>query len=200
MKAEINTRDIIPNIITRDLKEGQELCPICQGLGLIQEGDYIVPCPDCLNGIARKCQYCGEIISLHKYHHCEPMIQQQQKEQIEKVKKEWAAAEKISLKQAIKNYKMLYDYSNDEFIFSSEIEAYLKSKENPLIFATSTYSIAMDANTIIENECDDLYEDAFENISQSKVDELQEFLNKWCEEVKEDTLTYCPDYKKAVEF
>ena len=53
----------------------------------------------------------------------------------------------------------------------------------------------MDADSIIENACEELYEDARDNISDEK--ELQEFLDKWCEK-QTGTTTYYPCYKEYV--
>lgn len=55
--------------------------------------------------------------------------------------------------------------------------------------------LAMDADSIIDNACDKLHEDARDNISDEK--ELQEFLDKWCAK-QGGTTTYYPCYREYV--
>ena len=55
--------------------------------------------------------------------------------------------------------------------------------------------ISMDADSIIENACEELHEDARDNISNEK--ELQDFLNKWCAK-QSGTTSYCPSHKEYV--
>ena len=55
--------------------------------------------------------------------------------------------------------------------------------------------LGFDEDIIIENACDELHEDARDNISDEK--ELQEFLDKWCEK-QTGTTTYYPCYKEYV--
>lgn len=55
--------------------------------------------------------------------------------------------------------------------------------------------ISMDTDSIIENACEELHEDARNNISDEK--ELQDFLNKWCDK-QTGTTTYYPCYKEYV--
>lgn len=55
----------------------------------------------------------------------------------------------------------------------------------------------MDADGIIDSACDDLHEDARDNISGQDQKELQDFLDKWCEK-QSGTITYYPCYREYV--
>lgn len=55
----------------------------------------------------------------------------------------------------------------------------------------------MDAEDIIANACEELHEDAYENISQSDIGELQSYLDEWCKK-QTGTNTYYPCYKEYV--
>lgn len=39
----------------------------------------------------------------------------------------------------------------------------------------------IDAYSIVESATDDLYEDAMDNISTGSIKELQDYLDKWCD-------------------
>lgn len=57
--------------------------------------------------------------------------------------------------------------------------------------------ISMDADSIIENACEELHEEAEENIFRQDRKELQEFLDNWCKK-QTGTITLYPNYKKYV--
>lgn len=201
---EVDVRKVIPETITRVVGENQELCSTCQGLGRVFKGNYIVNCSNCFNGIVKKCQYCGGKLHPYKSHTCEQMHQRWQEEQAKKALDKWAAAKKIPLEEALNSYKMLYSDLSDEYVSTDDFEDwladYLEDSEGrlPLIFATKTTNLTLDADTVLQDQSDNLHEDALDNIYRNKIDELQNFLDKWCKDIEGHTLTYWPDYKVAV--
>ena len=72
---------------------------------------------------------------------------------------------------------------------------YFEKHVPKVLWNCEVVKISMDADSIIENACDELHEDARNNISDEK--ELQEFLDKWCEK-QTGTTTYYPCYKEYV--
>ena len=48
------------------------------------------------------------------------------------------------------------------------------------VHATNIAYLEMDAYSIAEYACDELHEDALDQIDQSDIDELQEMLDAWC--------------------
>ena len=57
--------------------------------------------------------------------------------------------------------------------------------------------ISMDAANIIEDACEELHEDAYDSISGKDIDELQNFLDKWCGK-QTGTNTCFPSYKEYI--
>lgn len=66
-----------------------------------------------------------------------------------------------------------------------------------VLWLTDSVDIFMDADSIIENACEELHEDAYENISDEDRKELQNILDKWCEK-QTGTRTVYPNYRKYV--
>lgn len=64
------------------------------------------------------------------------------------------------------------------------------------VWGTVVCKINLDAENILQWACDDLHEDAYDNLVD--VDELQEFLNKWAEK-QTGTETYYESSTYAIE-
>ena len=77
----------------------------------------------------------------------------------------------------------------------SNFDEYLEKYIPKVLWNCEEVKISMDADSIIENACEELHEDARDNISDEK--ELQEFLDKWCAK-QTGTTTYYPCYKEYV--
>ena len=58
------------------------------------------------------------------------------------------------------------------------IKANLRRPE--YVWVTRAVEMSISADSIIENATQDLYEDAISDISDEKIAELQEFLDRWC--------------------
>ena len=66
------------------------------------------------------------------------------------------------------------------------------------LWVCSEKSIFMDAGSIIEDACEELHEDAYNNIPSEDENELQNLLNAWCKNEESNTKTYYPSYEKYV--
>ena len=77
----------------------------------------------------------------------------------------------------------------------SNFDEYFEKYVPKVLWNCEVVKISMDSDSIIENACDELHEDARDYISDEK--ELQDFLDKWCEK-QTGTTTYYPCYNEYV--
>lgn len=63
------------------------------------------------------------------------------------------------------------------------------------MFATEPIEMQLDAYNICESACEELHEDAMDNLD---TDSLQEILDKWVQEEAKGTLTFYPNYDIAI--
>lgn len=95
------------------------------------------------------------------------------------------------------------DYYYDIYNFVDWYIAENGNDENSLdnlpevLWLTTKEKININASSIVEEACEQLYEDAFDNIDDNDIKELQEFLNNWCAK-QTGTTTLYPDYTKYV--
>ena len=81
-----------------------------------------------------------------------------------------------------------------------ELEDYCKENDIAMpkyVWGTTVSKISMDADSIIESACEELYEEAGEQIDDRDSKELQDMLDKWCEKQR-GTDTYYVDYNVAI--
>lgn len=172
-------------------------------------------CQSCYNGVQQLCTYCNETLPRHTTQcNCDQAKAERTKIRIEKDVERFNKANKITLEEALNKYEFLYIDNFDRFIetddFHSELEDILCDlnegddefnfkKEDLRVYVTKQTSLSFDAGSVVENNVDDLHEEASERIGKKKMDELQQLLEKWAESVKNDTLTYYADYKIAVQ-
>ncbi len=207
--------------LKKDLQEDEVICEHCHGTGLdIADNVYGIKgdtthigvhfpykhqslsvCPHCYNGVLRKCPGCGAIRGRKDYHECPcGYHSKKRKEQWEKNElKHWNNAKKITLEEALKKYDCLYIDNFDRYVYDeSGIESALEDnnlKNSLRIYATTQSSISLDADSVVEQACEDLYEDSYENCDTKS---LQKLLDQWCEENMKVTRTYYPDYNIGV--
>jgi hypothetical protein len=218
--------EVLKDGIKKDLQDHQKLCPTCKGTGLMitnqvyglsndpdkskhfpYSNQYIVSCNHCYSGVINLCEYCdNELPRFSANCNCDKYKSAQYTLQLKKEKERWEKAIKLEHDDEIAKGMMMYyseDYSSNEGYFS-EWEDFIDSwfddndpdAEKPIyVWGTYCVKLSLDADSIIENACDDLHEDAGSNIVAQE--ELQEFLNKWCEK-QSGTETYYADYKYAI--
>lgn len=173
----------------------------------------LLPCPNCYNGVVKLCEYCGKQLPKGRLKcDCEQQKEKDEEEKRIKYQETIDKATEIELKDT--SY-YIYDEQSDKY-FTDEDEfveyywdLYLnKEKEHDynfddyfekyipkVLWNCEETKISMDADSIIDNACEELHEDARDNISDEK--EVQEFLDKWCA-IQSGTTTYYPSYKEYV--
>lgn len=174
------------------------------------DNGYLTLCHNCYFGRIKTCEYCGKpLIKGTNRCSCEKYREHEEEEKRIKYQETIAKAKEIELKDA--SY-YIYDEQSEKY-FSDEDEfvehywqnyldgsggynnfdEYFEYEVPKVLWNCEKVKISMDADSIIENTCDELHEDARDNISDEK--ELQEFLNKWCAK-QSGTTTYYPYYKE----
>ena len=203
--------------LEKDLQEDEVICSHCHGTGLsISENVYgikgdtthvgiqfpfkrqsMLYCRCCNNGVLKKCTFCGKIISrFDRECKCEGAEEERRKEQIRKNNEKWEKAVKIPEAEAWGKYACLYVDNVGEFVFSAEeiedlIEEYELDKSELRVYATEEHTLSADATNVVENACDDLHEEAYDNCD---IEGLQKLIDEWCKN-QTGTTSYSPDYK-----
>lgn len=172
-------------------------------------------CPTCFNGVVNICKYCGkQLVRGRLTCDCK---QQKEKEENEKKKKYQETIEKAKeIDISMTNYYM-YDeqsdhYFTDENEFAEywwdcflnnddedtyEFDAYFEKYVPKILWNCSETKLSLDADDILESACEELHEDAMDNISSDSKKLLQQFLDTWCKE-QTGTTTYYPCYDEYV--
>lgn len=200
---------LIDGTITKDLCDGEEICPTCGGFGLeIRNNPYglgehakpmfpykhqslvMCTCPTCYNGVVNRCKLCGELIRRGWLKHdCEQQRALDRAEASRKEREEFDKAP-IAPPEIESNCHMFFsDWYNDGFFsdwddFFEEWWDEDKDKECPqrpeFVWITEEDKFYIDARTICEFATENLYDDAYDHISDNDFDRLQAFLDKWC--------------------
>lgn len=178
------------------------------------DNEYFVWCPHCYFGIVELCEFCGKPLKKgNRRCNCEGFKQKEKEEYEQHYQKIIDKAKEVYLKET--SY-YLYDECSDEF-FSDESEfveyywqgyhedskgcvnfdEYFEYKVPKILWDCSKTKISMDAYSIIESACEELHEDAFDDIGEDSITELQNYLDDWCRN-QTCTETYCPDYSQYV--
>ena len=212
--------------LQKDLQKHEVICSHCGGTGLQVDNNpfglkgenskihfpykqqTIVGCRHCYNGVQQKCLHCDKIFERQEYRcDCEKSKQERGQKQYEKDLEIWNKAKKITFEQALNDYTLVYIENYDKYLAPEEVQEYLDDKEfdnepiqrnNIWIYGTSAIDMSIDASDIIENACSDLHEEAENNISRQGMEELQTFLDQWCEKYGAGTTTYYADYKVGI--
>ena len=222
-------KHILPNTLEKDLRENEEICSVCHGLGIVKrnqpygikedeksskvnwyDNEYFVWCPNCYFGVIKKCVYCGKILPKGRTKcDCEKQRENDEKERIIKYQETISKATEVDLKD-FGSDTWLYDEQTDDYF--SDVDCFVDSyKDNEeftdgkemlenlpeVLWLCDNVDISIDADSIIENACEELHEEAEENIFRQDREELQEFLDNWCKK-QTGTTTLYPNYKKYV--
>ena len=203
--------------IEKDLHEGEEICPTCNGFGIKiitrvygldndpnngKPGRPMFPyknqslvlqgCLDCYNGVVNRCKFCGELLPRGWLKHdCE---QQRALDRAESDRKEAERFEKapIAPPEVVKDCHVFYsDYFGQNEGFFEDWDTFFdewwdeaKDKECPVrpeyVWITEPEEFSVDAQDICERATEDLYEGAYEDISEEHFKCLQSFLDDWC--------------------
>ncbi len=79
----------------------------------------------------------------------------------------------------------------------ANFDEYFQYEIPDILWLCNNVDISMDADSIIESACEELYEDAEDNILYEDRKELQRLLDNWCKK-QIGTTTLYPNYKKYV--
>ena len=226
-------KNILPETLEKDFQDHEEICPVCNGLGVVLDNNVygikgdtseaakksmfpynhqaIKFCPNCFNGVIRLCQYCGKQIRKGSidYCDCEQYKAKEEEEKRIKYQEQISKAEEVNIKD-IDSDMWFYDEQTDDYFSDIDyfVDAYKDSDEYEsdeemmnnlpkVLWLTDPVDITMNADNIIESACEELYEDASENISSKDRKELQDMLDKWCSK-QTGTRTVYPNYQKYV--
>lgn len=168
-------------------------------------------CPNCFNGIIRLCQYCGKQIRKGSIDCCDCeqyKAKEEEKERI-KYKEKIAKAEEVDFKNIDSDMWFYDNQTNDYF---SDVESFVDAYKDldeyetdeemvnnlpEVLWLCDAVDISIDAGDIIESACEELHEDARDNISAEDEKELQNILDAWCKK-QTGTRTVYPNYRKYV--
>ena len=222
-KAE-EIKHILPLTLEKDLQDNEIICPTCHGLGVVKrknpfglkekednyyskinwyDNESLTFCPDCYNGIVRLCEYCGKPIQKGYISKCDCVEYKKIELEKDKIKyQEKINKAKEVAPETVNTY--LYDENTDKYFSDIDefIDYYLceydKKEINEnlpnILWVCSETKISLNADSIIENACDDLHDDASENCDYNS---LQILLDNWCSE-QTGTISYCPSYKEYI--
>lgn len=224
--------NILPDMLEKDLQDNENICPVCNGLGVVLDNNVygikgdtseaakksmfpynhqaIKFCPNCFNGVIRLCEYCGKPLPRSTSRcSCEQYKAKEEGENRIKYQEKISRAEEVDIKD-IDSEMWFYDEQTDDYFSDIDyfVDAYKDSEEYKseeeminnlpeVLWLTDPVDISLDADWIIENACEELHENASENISGDNRKELQNMLDEWCKK-QTGTRTVYPNYKKYV--
>ena len=171
-------------------------------------------CPNCYNGVIRLCEFCGKPISREYINKCD----------CEQYKENEANKKRIKYQETINKAKKIgwqsastyvYDEESDRY-FSDEDEfadyywelyqegkhccknfdEYFENEVPKVLWNCEETRIEIDAGSVVESACEDLHEDAYENIDG--LNELQDYIDAWCSK-QSGTTTFYPCYNAYIE-
>jgi hypothetical protein len=193
------------------LKENQIHCDFCSGTGwVLRDEKWLESCPRCSRGVIDVCPSCGAPYEARYIHRCKNpecinndeklLAERRQQEEL----KRYESAEHL---EPTSSFEALFseNYSHNEgyfFDWTDFFEDWCDNHDDndprpTYVWSTYPVQINLDAYCIVENATEELWEGALDSISDSDMKELQEYLNKWCEN-QTGTTTYYPDYSKTV--
>ena len=182
----------------------EEICERCHGTGIVLANNpfglseeksavrfpykqqSLTFCPDCYNGIRKKCKMCGELIPRGMLiHNCKEVkgIEKKKKEEEEKKRIDslpWSVVEEtkeINYFSDLFPYNEGYFQSFEEFFDAIDDE---EIKERPeYCFGVIEIPFRIDAESVVESACEDSYDDALDHVGNIK--SLQKVIDEWIE-------------------
>ena len=187
-------------ILQKQPKENQKLCDSCGGTGWLydKERGFIAKCPVCYDGIINLCPICRQPVrGMCMNEECRTIrdAESEQKRFDKAVKSEY---KDVPAEHTEMLYSERYGYNEDYFSDIDEFMEYCEDNDIEVpkyVWSTEKTRLSIDADSVIEQACDDLHEEARQNVTDE--DELQEFLDAWCAK-QTGTDTYSVDYKYAI--
>lgn len=164
-------------------------------------------CHNCFNGVIRLCEYCGKPIQKGYVNKCDCEQYQARQDEIEETK--YQETINKATETNIENVSTyLYDHGSDRYF--ADVDDFVSWYQNEYIndeemfdhlpkvlWVCTETQISINAGCVVEDACEELHEDALDNISSDDIRELQSVIDKWCKK-QTGTLTYYPEYKEYV--
>lgn len=198
MLEKINGKKI--ELMPKVPKENEKICDTCGGTGWLynKKHGYIQACTVCYSGIIHLCPLCGEPkrgLCMNK--ECRAIRDAENEEKVlsKAIKAEY---KDVPLEYKEMLYSESYGYNEGYFTDIDEFIDYCEDNDIEVpkyVWSTTKTELSIDAGNIIENACEELHEDAYQNITNEN--ELQEFLDTWCAK-QTGTDTYTVNYKYAI--
>ncbi len=168
-------------------------------------------CPDCYSGVRKLCKYCGQpgsrgYIYPERSCQCEGAAQQRRDEQWKKGMEFYQKAEKLTLAQAIEQgIEMVYIDGGEKYVTINDLEEEIYEilsddiENGVIVYATTAKVLTLDAAEIVSDECEsqEMYEDFCSSIPDALISELQEHMDSFCEDLKNNK-TYWADYRMVI--
>ena len=199
---------------TLELAENERVCPTCKGAGVdvrvsIEKATgYMSVCPKCYgHGKQKTCQYCGEWSDLSVPHRCDGRRKAENAKEWAKTLDQFEKAQRFTVEEALAaGIEFCYFPGDDgdalfgvDRIDEEADERELSDRERPAwAWATTETPLSLSAESIIEQACEELHEEAYANISDGAIKELQDFLDGWVKRHGEGATTYFEDRTRAV--
>lgn len=177
-------------ITPRVLKENEKHCEKCGGTGWLyvenEKEKYIEKCTHCDNGIMHICSECGNITGRSTYCASENC---RLKRERESEARRFEKANKYTLDNVPREsceyfFSDSYGYDDGYFDDIYSLEDYCKDNDVEMpkyIWGTYKKELSMDAESIVSNELEEWYEDAFDRVDDKELFLLQAALDNFCE-------------------
>lgn len=147
-------------------------------------------CNNCYNGVIRRCPDCGEQLTRFKtICDCDAVKQRQHEEACRKERERIAKAEKHEPDALGTKFIMAQSdfFPHNEGYFSDWEEFFdcwdwreEDCVERPeYVWGTEEIEMSFDAADIVSAACEDMYDDAYADIGDAAIAEMQQYLNRW---------------------
>lgn len=187
-------------LLPKHPKENEKLCDTCGGIGWLRDKEkgFVEKCITCYDGIITLCPLCQQPVRgmCMKKECCDTRDKEAEQRRFDKAFK--SEYKDVPAKHTEMLYSERYGYNEGYFTEIDEFTEYCEDNDIDVpkyVWSTSKTKLSMDAVSITQMACEDLHEDAYQNVAYE--DELQDFLDAWCAK-QSGTDTYWVDYKYAI--
>lgn len=174
---------------------------------------YLIPCQHCYTGVINYCEHCGARLPKGRLKcTCDTVKKEDSIKAAQREAERLEKAKKLPSSALGDKFDMCYSehcsgnegYFDDwESFFLGWDDGWYEGKDSveperpKYVWGTNEIKLIFDAHSIVEQGCDDMYEDAMDYIGGVAIKELQEFCDKWCK--KYGPTSYTWTYKYAIE-
>ena len=187
-------KNILPKTLEKDLQDNEEICPVCNGLGVVIDNNIfgingdtsetakksmfpynhqaIKFCPNCFNGVIRLCKYCGKQIQKGSIDNCdcEQYKAKEAEEKRVKYQETIAKAKDIAIEDLPED-TWLYDEQTDDYF--SDINYFVDAYKDNEDFETEEQMLENLPPVLWVCKSVDIAMDAY-SIIESACEELHE--------------------------